>query len=308
VRTQSATTTEARRDADASRPQSATTSSRDELEAERDFLLKSLDDLELEHESGGIDDESYAELHDDYTARAAATVRALRDGVDARPAPAPPLPARRRVVVIAIVVVFAIVAGVALAAALGARLPGQTATGNSEAETSAAVRKQLKSEITQLQNQVNANVNDYDLRLRLADAYARNNDLPTAIKQWDAAIKIDPNRPEAQALLGRALYLVSEQLTDSQQQAQYVAQSVAAFNTAIAHAPDYPDSYFYRGVVRAGIHEYADAQTDLQWYLVKAPNGQWADNARQLLAQVTQALATPSTTVPPSTPKAKNKK
>ncbi|MET0920065.1 MAG: hypothetical protein ABWY77_02565, partial [Acidimicrobiia bacterium] len=59
----------------------------EELHSERDFLMKSLDDLELEYESGGIDDESYQALHDDYTARAAATIRALRDGVDARPAP-----------------------------------------------------------------------------------------------------------------------------------------------------------------------------------------------------------------------------
>ena len=61
--------------------------SRGHLEEERDFLLQSLDDLELEHESGGIDDDSYTELHDDYTARAAAVIRTLRDGVDARPEP-----------------------------------------------------------------------------------------------------------------------------------------------------------------------------------------------------------------------------
>ena len=60
---------------------------RDDLEQERDFLLKSLDDLETEHDSGGIDNESYQQLHDDYTARATATIHALRDGVDARPAP-----------------------------------------------------------------------------------------------------------------------------------------------------------------------------------------------------------------------------
>src|SRR5439155_17950664 len=77
---------------------------RERLESERDFLLQSLDDLELEHESGGIDDESYAQLRDDYTARAAAVLRALRDGVDARPEPAPATSTRRRVVVIAAVV------------------------------------------------------------------------------------------------------------------------------------------------------------------------------------------------------------
>ena len=37
-------------------------SAAEELEDERDFLMRSLDDLELEHESGGIDDESYAAL------------------------------------------------------------------------------------------------------------------------------------------------------------------------------------------------------------------------------------------------------
>ncbi|MGH8986356.1 MAG: hypothetical protein ACRDY6_21135, partial [Acidimicrobiia bacterium] len=71
---------------------------REHLEAERDFLLRSLDDLEAEREAGGIDDESYARLHDDYTARAAAAIRALRDGVDARPVAAP-LPWRRRLLV-----------------------------------------------------------------------------------------------------------------------------------------------------------------------------------------------------------------
>ena len=69
------------------------------LEQERDFLLQSLDDLEAERAAGTIDEESYTELHDDYTARAAATLRALRDGVDARPA-RPPVPAARRVLVI----------------------------------------------------------------------------------------------------------------------------------------------------------------------------------------------------------------
>jgi len=67
---------------------------RERLEAERDFLLRSLDDLEGERAAGGIDDESYSRLHDDYTARAAAAIRALRDGVDARPVAAPSRSAR----------------------------------------------------------------------------------------------------------------------------------------------------------------------------------------------------------------------
>jgi hypothetical protein len=37
--------------------------STDELEAEREFLLRSLDDLESEREAGNIDDETYRSLH-----------------------------------------------------------------------------------------------------------------------------------------------------------------------------------------------------------------------------------------------------
>ena len=112
---------------------------RRQLEDERDFLLRSLDDLELEHESGGIDDESYAELHDDYTARAAAVdphaarrrrrhARAAaagrRRGRGARRARR----RRRRV--------RGRRPASSLAYALGARLPGQTASGNSAAAPS----------------------------------------------------------------------------------------------------------------------------------------------------------------------------
>ena len=145
---------------------------RRELEDERDFLMRSLDDLELEHESGGIDEESYAELHDDYTARAAAVIRTLRDGVDVTPAPPArsPTRTRRRVVLVSAVVVFAIAAGTSLAYALGARLPGQTASGNSQAapSTTNAAGRALAQKITDLQDKVNASPDDYQLRLDLA--------------------------------------------------------------------------------------------------------------------------------------------
>jgi len=269
----------------------------EELENERDFLMKSLDDLELEHQSGGIDDESYAALRDDYTARAAATIRALRDGVDTRPSPAPGPPAKRRAAVIAGVVVFALVAGIALAAALGARLPGETSSGNTPSEASDASAA-IGRRITSLQKQVNAKPDDYDLRLALADAYAGNNDLATAIKQWDAAVTIDPNRPEGHAQLGRALYIVSEQVANKDSQAEFVARARAAFDKAIEVGPGYLDTYFFRGILLAAIGELARAQADLQTYLAGSPNAQWSDSAREALASVTEELEATSTTVP----------
>jgi len=121
------------------------------------------------------------------------------------------------------------------------------------------------------------------------------------LKQWDAAITIDPNRPEGHAQFGRALYLVSEQLPDKNAQAQYVAEARAAFDKAIEVGPDYADSYFFRAVLlAAALHDYAGAQADLQSYLSRSPGGTWRSQAVQLLSQVTSALASPSTTVPAS--------
>src|SRR5437868_2380987 len=54
-----------------------------DLLEERDFLLRSLRDLEAERAAGDIEENDYRELKDDYTARAAAVIRALDE-------PAPP--------------------------------------------------------------------------------------------------------------------------------------------------------------------------------------------------------------------------
>ena len=273
--------------------------SRETLEEERDFLLKSLDDLEAEHESGGIDDESYSQLHDDYTARAAATIRALRDGVDARPEPAPPVPRRRRLVIVAAVVVFALVAGGSLAAALGARLPGQTSSGNTQSSGDAAAER-LGRVIRSLEAKVNANPDDYDARLALAHAYEANDDLRNALAQSDAAISINADRPQAHANAGRILFIAAKEIKDKDTRAQFVAEANAAFNTALEKDPDYTEANYFRSILEYSITQYDRAQADLQTYLAKTPNGPYADGAHELLATVTEKIASTSTTVPAS--------
>jgi cytochrome c-type biogenesis protein CcmH/NrfG len=275
------------------------TADREQLEAERDFLLKSLDDLEAERESGAIDDASYTELHDDYTARAAATIRALRDGVDARPRPAPPLPRKRRLAIIAAIVAFALVAGGVLAVAVGARLPGQTSSGNSQSSRDATAAR-LGQVITSLEAKVNANPNDYDNRLALAHAYEANGDFRNALEQSDAAISIDSNRPQGHANAGRLLFIVSRDIKDKTTRNQFVAEADAAFNTALEKDATYTEANYFRAVLEAAIHDYARAQADAQLYLAKTPGGPYASGARSLLAQVTTALESTSTTVPAS--------
>jgi tetratricopeptide (TPR) repeat protein len=219
-------------------------------------------------------------------------------------------------VLVALVVVFAIIAGVSLAYAVGARLPGQMGTGNSQASSStklsAADKAQLaklKQAIIDLQDQVNASPDDYNLRLQLSLLYEQNGDQFNALKQSDSAIDIDPNRPEAHANSARLLYLISGQLPSKSAQQQYVAQALAGFTKAIELDPNYADSYFFRAVLYYGaLQDFARAQIDLQNYLVKDTAGRWAAKARSLLDAATKQLESPSTTTVPPTSSTKPKK
>jgi cytochrome c-type biogenesis protein CcmH/NrfG len=263
------------------------------LERERDFLLRSLDDLEEERATGSIDDESYRELHDDYTARAAAVIRALRDGVDARPA-VPPVSLRRRLTVIGGLVAFAVLAGVALAYALGARLPGQTASGNSAASSPRAGVDQR----ARLEAAVRRDPDDVASRLLLARHLEADDDLPGALEQYAEVVRIDPSNADAFAQSGRILYLTASQ-APPEQAAGLVDTARARLDHSIELAPDLGEARFFRAIVLANeFGDFAGAQSDLQRYLLAEPDGTFADQARQLLADVTNALESP----PPAAP------
>ena len=99
-----------------------------ELEEERRFLLRSLDDLEREYAAGDVDEVDYRALKDGYTVRAAATLREIEAGRSALP-PKPPANWRRRGITAAVVVVLIGVVWWALAASSAERLPGQQISG-----------------------------------------------------------------------------------------------------------------------------------------------------------------------------------
>ena len=56
------------------------------LEEERDFLLRSLDDLEEEYAAGDVEEDDYRALRDDYTQRAATVLRSIEQRRAARAA------------------------------------------------------------------------------------------------------------------------------------------------------------------------------------------------------------------------------
>ena len=94
------------------------------LEEERDFLLRSLDDLERERAAGDLDEADYRTLRDDYTARAAEVLRAIDHGRAALDRGRPPAPTSRRVLAVLGVVAVAVVAGVLVMQSSGRRGSG----------------------------------------------------------------------------------------------------------------------------------------------------------------------------------------
>jgi cytochrome c-type biogenesis protein CcmH/NrfG len=277
-----------------------TADERGALESERDFLLESLDDLESERAAGGIDDESYRQLHDDYTARAAATIRALRDGVDARPRP-PRDSKRTRVLWIAGIVVFGIVAGVVLALALGARQEGELASGNEPLTDNTNVT--LEDRIERLEEQVAAEPENAGARVSLATFLEQSGDLAGALEQYDAVIEREPENAIALANSGRVLYLSANTVPGTEEAVNLVEAAKARLDQAIVADPELADARYYRAIVYVNeLYDRNVAISDLQRYLVLAPDGQFADEARNLLADLDAPVegsdAPPGTTVP----------
>jgi tetratricopeptide (TPR) repeat protein len=135
---------------------------REDLEVERDFLLRSLQDLDEEHRSGDVSDEDYARLHDDYTARAAEVLRAIGatepDGsLDEYSATGTgggrneaagqrtrkPITRNRALLIGG---VLSLLAGIAVAIVLSntsTRLPGETETGGVSLSTQQTIQREL---------------------------------------------------------------------------------------------------------------------------------------------------------------------
>lgn len=190
----------------------------EQLQEERDFLLASLRDLEREREAGEIGDDDYRTLHEDYTARAAAVLRALK----AEPAspgatrrrPPPPAPRRRRslVVTIGVALVVVALAGGAVAMFSGSRQPGQSATGSVPTGTAGRLGQALQLEV--------------------------EGKALEALKVYDGVLAEDPDNVEALAYRGWLL-----------KRAGLVDEAQLSLDRAVKVNPRYADAHFFRGML-----------------------------------------------------------
>jgi tetratricopeptide (TPR) repeat protein len=255
------------------------------LDDERDFALRSLLDLEAEHDAGDLGEDDYLALRDVYTARAAVALRAISgeessatgepaggevgrvevdvDGTMGGPADGGPASAAgpwRKWLLLALGVV-AVAGGAAWAvvASSATRLPGQEITGQvlgSQAE---------------------------EQTLLAAQAAADKGDDVTAVKDFQQVLNTDPNQPDA--LTGEGWLLAQTQ------QPALLQQGLTMLLSAERAAPTYAPAHVYRGISLLSEGDYAGAIPELQWYLAHQPDPQLAPRVRQALQQAEAKLA-----------------
>lgn len=250
------------------------------LEAQRVFLLRSLDDLEAERTVGNIDDETYARLHGDYTARAATVLRALDGEPVALPSGPPPASSGRRALTIGGLVAFAIVAAVALAFTIGPRQPGGTVTGG--LPTGPNADSVLKAAVT-------AHPDDYSARIEYARALLAT-DRVNALEQYSAAARLSPQDPEPAAYMGWILGLAAASVSDPATHTELLDRSLSELALARRLDPKYPDSYVFEGLVRERFGgDPAGAVPFLEQYLRLAPDGPEVPDVKTALKEAEQA-------------------
>ena len=259
------------------------------LEEQRDVLLKSLRDLEGERASGEIDDDDYATLKDDYTARAAAVLRAIEAGRSSS-GPRRPIPTRaaanragteptgrrrpgtidagRRhrslAITLGVALVIAALAGTSVALFAGGRDAGQPVTGSVPGSSSDRVAEALS----------------FETDGRAVDA----------LKLYDEVLRDEPGNVEALAYRGWLL-----------KRAGLPDKALESLDRAVAADPTFPDAHFFRGMVLyQDKDDPAGAVTEFEAFLANDPPPDFVGAVQQVLAEAKVAAAAKAANAPAS--------
>ena len=191
-----------------------------ELEEQRSFLVRSLDDLDRELAAGDVDDVDAETLRGDYTHRLADVQRAIETGHAELVRRAPARRPGRVVAAVVVVAGLAVGAGFAVANAAGSRKPGESATGT--------IRETNSSKLSQ------------------AAQLATKGDFVEALKLYDEVAKDDPGNVEA--LSERGLLLVS--LASAGSKPELATRGEESIKAALNLDPKNPRALFYLGLAR----------------------------------------------------------
>lgn len=207
-----------------------------ESEEERRFLLRSLDDLEREHDAGDVDDADYATLRDGYTVRAAAVLREIASG-KSRLASKKPRRWGRLIMTSAAVLALAIGIGFALASAFGERGAGQEITGFTPGDDARVVLASARDALNQ---------GDFGL----ANAFFAR------VVQMEREREID--NVEAITYFGWTLALQSVQDPDAESSAQRLDAARVALRQAVELDDDYADPNCFLAIIEFNFFDDAD--------------------------------------------------
>ena len=278
----------------------------EELEDEREFLLRSLDDLDRELVAGNIDPDTYRVLHDDYTARASAVIQAINDGVTRQAVAKKRVPFLMRFLTIGGIVVFAGLAAVLLSHAVGQRRPGQQITGDAQTKGSATTVAGAAA-VAAAKQAAAAAPKSYDARIRYARALLGSGVYSAAVQEYIVAAKLDPTQSEPLAYTGWLTALFARSETKKSTRTALLDAAEQSLDRAIAVNSAYPDSYVFKGLVYSQIEDKQCAGASaFQQFLVTAPSDHPMRPAvLSALEKAVKAGKCPNPSTTPTTPTTK---
>jgi hypothetical protein len=227
------------------------------LEEQREFLKRSLTDLEREHEAGDLEADDYDMLKRDYEARLASVARAVDEGKAELASGRPPTRPARTGLIVTAVVVFAVVCGVVVARSAGRREAGGSITG----EIAKTARERNTECLTQAQTQ------------------------PTqAIGCYTSVLNDAPNNVESLTYRGWIRITSGD------------AQGLTDLRQAVMVDGTYPDVHAFLAVVLFRSGCVSDAANELTRLDALNPSPLITQLVTDIRTQIKTALAAPSTT------------
>ena len=295
------------------------------MEEERDFLIRSLHDLEAEHDAGDIDDADYESLRDDYTARAARLLRELESPEPAGPSaggppgaqPAGAQPAEVEPSEVERADVEASGTEASGAEASGAEAPkGRRGRRRPWARWQIGVAaaivvilaglvgwqighnssaRQPGQTITGGNTTTGGSLSGQKVSQLLTQAESEAQANPVAaVKAYNQILAAYPDQPQA---LTEEAWIYA--------QGGYLSQSEGLLVEEEKANPTYDPAYGYLGIVQFGLKSYSAAVTQLTYYLGHGPDPALKSQATEALAAAkvdAAATATPTTTAPAKSP------